>query len=206
MKTTENQKEKSIASLCLKDEALKRNVFKNPECTQLVLRTIMGKDDIVIESVKTGYEVKTAGGATVRYDILARDTKGNYYDIEIPHSSSFAIPERARFYGNVIDACIINPDDPDDLPDVYIIFIITDDILGLGRPVYYTVDSLGDEDRQIQVPVDFGKHTIYVNQKIQDDTPLGKLMADLEQTDPSEFNYQILADKVRELKENENQK
>lgn len=200
MKSTENQRKESIASLCLMDKLLKKNVFKDPECTQLVLRTILKKDDIVIESVETEYEVITEAGVSVIYDILAKDTEGNYYNIEIPRNSARATPKHARFNSNVIDACIIDPaEDLHDFTDVYVIFIIENDMLGLGEPIYYKTTKIYGTD----ITCDDGSYALFVNQKIQDDTPLGKLMADFEQTDPSKFNYQVLAEKVRELKKTE---
>lgn len=42
-------------------------------------------------------------------------------------------------------------------------------------------------------------HIIYVNSQIKDETSLGKLMHDFSCTDPSDMNYQILAEKSKFL-------
>ena len=44
-------------------------------------------------------------------------------------------------------------------------------------------------------------HIIYVNSQIQDGSALGKLMYDFYCTDAGKMNYKILADRVRDFKE-----
>ena len=48
-----------------------------------------------------------------------------------------------------------------------------------------------------------GSHIIYVNNKIKDNTPLGRLMHDFNCADPNEMYYPELAEKARYFKETE---
>ena len=47
-----------------------------------------------------------------------------------------------------------------------------------------------------------GSHIVYVNSKIQDDTPLGRLMHDFYCADPDEMYYKELSNKVKAIKGN----
>ena len=48
-------------------------------------------------------------------------------------------------------------------------------------------------------------HIVYVNNSIQDDTPLGRLMHDFSCADPDEMFYKIFADRIRPHKEDKEQ-
>ena len=82
------------------------------------------------------------------------------------------------------------------LPVTYVIFITENDVLQGNLPLY-------DIDRVIkQNGADFGDgtHIVYVNSKVQDDTPLGKLMQDFYCKDPARMHYSELAAKCGYLK------
>ena len=77
------------------------------------------------------------------------------------------------------------------------IFITQKDVLGHNLPIYHI-------RRKIQeVSEDFkdGAHIIYVNSAIEDETELGRLIHDLHCKNADDMHSEVLARRVRELKE-----
>ena len=87
----------------------------------------------------------------------------------------------------------------DKLPENYVIFITKNDVLQGDLPIYHIHRTIDENGRSF---VD-GSHIIYVNSRIQDDTPLGRLMHDFCCKNPDDMHYKELADKTRYFKENE---
>lgn len=86
----------------------------------------------------------------------------------------------------------------DILPNLYIIFILEDDMFGKGEAVYKinkTID-IKDEDGNY-LNFDDGCNIMYVNGAYRGNNPLGKLMHDFEEKNADKMYYDILADKVR---------
>ena len=170
------------------------------ECTQLILRIILGKADLQVVQSHAQYFIKNLQGRSVRLDVLAKDMFGRYFNIEMQQANSGASPRRARYNSSVLDANITNPGEYyDQLPDSYVIFITEHDVLKGNRPVYdiqRTVSGSG-------APFNDGSHIVYVNASVQDDTDLGKLMFDLHCKDPNQMHYSVLASRSRYFKEDE---
>ena len=82
------------------------------------------------------------------------------------------------------------------LPEAYVIFITENDVLKKGWPLYNVQRCLTDNG---EVFGD-GSHVVYVNAACQDDTPLGRLMQDLNCKDPNKMHYKELADTVTYFK------
>lgn len=53
------------------DEFMTKCFEENTECTELVLRIVMYKDDLRVKSARTQYTLKNLQGRSVRLDILA---------------------------------------------------------------------------------------------------------------------------------------
>ena len=82
------------------------------------------------------------------------------------------------------------------LPDAYVIFITERDVLKKGRPLYNIQRCLTDNGEVFED----GSHVVYVNAACQEDTPLGRLMQDLNCKDPNKMHYKELADTVNYFK------
>ena len=92
----------------------------------------------------------------------------------------------------------LNPgQDFDELPESYVIFIIRDDILGYGLPIYHIDKQIKEVGESFQDEA----HIIYVNSRKQEDTELGGLMHDLHCKNADEMHSPVLAKRVHELKE-----
>ena len=85
-----------------------------------------------------------------------------------------------------------------ELPEGNVIFITRGDVLGGGLPIYH-IDRKVNETGQ-----DFGdgQYILYVNSAIRDEaTELGRLMHDFHCKDADDMYSEILARRVRQLKE-----
>lgn len=166
--------------------------------TQLVLQIILNKQDLRVTEVRTQVFVENLTDRSVRLDVVATDSAGEKFNIEIQRSDKGAGRKRARFNASMMDAgALAKSRDFDALPETYVIFITEHDVMGRGRPVYRiercdteTGECFGD-----------GSHILYVNGAHRDESPIGKLMQDFFCTDPAQMHYGVLADRVRFFKE-----
>ena len=196
-----SKKEKNLQWLrrfCLMDDMFLSVIFQRRECTELLLRLILKREDLIVEKVRTQRDMKNLWGRSARLDILAVDKNGKYYNIEVQRKDEGANPRRARYYSALLDTNITEPGENfEHLAETYVIFITENDVLGLGEPLYHINRFIEEAGALFQDDA----HIIYVNSKIQDETALGKLMYDMYCIDPDDMNYKILADEVRYYKE-----
>ena len=82
------------------------------------------------------------------------------------------------------------------LPEAYVIFITEHDVLQKGWPLYNVQRCLIGNGEVFED----GSHVVYVNAACQEDTPLGRLMQDLNCKDPNKMHYKELADTVSYFK------
>ncbi len=81
----------------------------------------------------------------IRLDVYVSDTN-KMYDIELQTTDTKELPERARYYQDVMDLSSLNKGDfYKDLKDSYVIFICLEDIFHKGLPVY-TFENICRED------------------------------------------------------------
>lgn len=187
-----------IPTLKLLDDDFFTVCFQNNiACTELLLKIILEKEDLFITNTHTQYYVDDLKGHSVRLDAFATDANGVQYNIEVQRGNSGAIPRRARYNSSLIDAQTLPPgQDYSRLPESYVIFITENDVLRKGLPIYHidrTIRETGDEFGD-------GSHIIYVNASCQDDTPLGRLMEDFNNTEPKTMNYAEMADATKYFK------
>ena len=191
---------KLIRSLRLIDDDFMEKVFEDKACAELLLRIILERDDLTVQSVHGQHVVKNLQGRSIRMDILAVDTTGQIHNVEVQRSDKGAGVKRARYNSSLIDANITEAgDDYGKLNETYVIFITENDVLKRNLPIYH-IDRVIRETGEL---FNDKSHIIYVNSKIQDETELGKLMSDFFCTDASDMNYKVLADRVRYFKEDE---
>ena len=189
-----------IRRLRLIDDDFMEKVFEDKACAELLLRIILERDDLTVQSVHGQHVVKNLQGRSIRMDILAVDTTGQIHNVEVQRSDKGAGVKRARYNSSLIDANITEAgDDYGKLNETYVIFITENDVLKGNLPIYH-IDRVIRETGEL---FNDKSHIIYVNSKIQDETELGKLMSDFFCTDANDMNYKVLADRVRYFKEDE---
>ena len=186
----------------LLDDVLMNVVFNNnKEATELVLKIILGMDDLIVEEVKTHEEANSPAvdGKSIVFDILARDSNDNLYDIEMQRANSKLTPERVRFYSNMLGVMQFKKGmDFKELYKTYVIVITEHDYFKRGMPIYVIEQRVKGTD----INFDDGSYKIYVNASYEnDENPVGKLLHDLRCTEPTEMYYEILADSVSHFKD-----
>ncbi len=165
---------------------------------QLILRIVMDKPDLVVISVQIQPFLANLRRRSIRLDVLAIDSDGVKYNIEIQRADKGAGFKRARYHSSMMDANLLKKGkDFNKLPETYVIFITENDVIGDGQPVYHIERYIFESGRIFND----GAHILYVNGAYRGDTPVGKLMHDFFCTDPDDMNYDILADRVRYFKE-----
>ncbi|BDZ78375.1 Rpn family recombination-promoting nuclease/putative transposase [Claveliimonas bilis] len=188
-----------IAELTIMSDIFMRNVLKKQACTEHLLQVIMGRDDLQIKGQILQKDYKNLQGRSAVLDCVACDREKKRYNVEIQQESEGASAKRARYHSALMDMNILESGQGfNELPGSYIIFITREDVLGYGLPIYHI-------DRRIkEVKEDFPDetHIIYVNVKMKNEkTKLGRLMHDLQCKNADEMYSEILAERVRELKE-----
>ena len=187
-----------IKNFTLMSDIFMRNVFKQRECLEYVLQVIMEKQDLKVIDQIIQKDYKNLQGRSAIMDCVARDSEGKQFDVEIQQDNESASPKRARYHSGLMDMNTLNPgQDFDELPESYVIFITSDDILGYGFPIYHIDRHIKEADDSFQDEA----HIIYVNSRKQEDTELGRLMHDLHCKNADKMHSPVLAKRVHELKD-----
>ena len=178
-------------SVCLAD---------NFEGVELILRIVLGRENIKIKSVRTQETMKNLQGRSAVLDVHAIDSTDKEFDVEIQRKDAGAGAKRARHNSSLLDAHILKSgDDTEDIPDSYVIFITENDVMKGNQPIYpverYVI--VGEN----KVLFDDGSHIIYVNGEYRGNDEIGKLMHDFSCTNPDDMNYEALAKKARYYKQ-----
>lgn len=174
----------------------------NYEGVELILRIVLGREDITIKTVRTQELLKNLQGRSAILDVHAVDSSKKEFDVEIQRSDAGAGAKRARHNSSLLDAHILKPgDDIEDIPDSYVIFITENDIMKGNQPIYPVERYVIVGGNKILFAD--GSHIIYVNGKYRGNDEIGKLMHDFSCTDPDDMNYEALAIKARYYKQDE---
>ena len=187
-----------IRSLCMMNNRFMNFMLDdNKEAAQVFLRIILGDDKIKVKNVRIQSFIQNIYGHSSQLDILAQDSKGRYFNVEVQRSDEGAPARRARFYSSILDTHFLQPGKLyEELPDTYVIFITENDVLHDNLPLY-NIRRRIDENAKC---FEDGSHIIYVNSQRRDDTALGKLMQDLYCTEPKNLHYHEFAERMEFLK------
>ncbi len=192
-----------IDNMSLMDDDLFGLVFDgNIPASEILLKTILKRDDIKIVSVEGQKELRNPaiGGRKIRLDILAVDREDHFYNVEVQRRNGGAHPKRARFHSSMVDARMLKEGkDFIDLNESYIIFITEKDYFKHGLPIY-TVNRRFEEFDGV---FEDESHIIYVNGSYKGDDAIGQLMQDFQCKNAADIQNEELAKGVRYFKENE---
>ncbi len=172
----------------------------NIEATELLLKIILKKNDIMVISVvgQREFQSPIVGGRNIRLDILAKDNTGKYYNVEVQKKPEGAHMRRARFNSSMMDSRMLKAGQEfSELQDSYMMFITQTDIFGHGIPVY-TINRHFEETDDL---FDDGSHIIYVNGNYKGEDEVGKLLHDFGCKESKDMYYPELAKGVRHFKE-----
>ena len=191
----------TIRELTLLDDAFMTKVFEDDiKRAQFLLRILFNDDTIKVKKVTTQKRIKNLQGRDLQLDILAEKANGTLFNVEVQNENSGAIPQRARYHMSLLDSKSLPKGQYfDKLPDNYVIFITKHDVLQGKLPIYHIHRTIDENGKSFAD----GSHIIYVNNEIQDETPLGRLMHDFCCKNPDDMHYPELAEKTRYLKEDQ---
>lgn len=192
---------KAIADFTLLDDTFVSKVLENdPENVEFMLRIFLDDDKIKVIKSEIQKRIKNLQGHDLQLDILAQKANGEKFNVEIQNENNGAIAQRARYHLSLLDASSLSKGMSfNELPENYVIFVTKRDYLKGGLPIYHIHRTIDENGKQFND----GSHIIYVNNKIQDDTPLGRLMHDFSCKNPDDMYYENLAARVRYFKEEE---
>ncbi len=174
----------------------------NFEGVELILRIVLGREDIKIKSVRTQEPLKNLQGRSAILDVHAVDSTKKEFDIEIQRKDAGAGAKRARHNSSLLDAHILKAgDDTEDIPDSYVIFITENDVMGKNQAIYHIQRYV--ETNEGKELFGDGSHIIYVNGKYRGNDEVGKPMHDFSCTNPDDMNYEALAKRARYFKQDE---
>ena len=195
--------EQIVDGMNLFDDDLMSMVFDgNIEATELLLKIILKRDDILVESVvgQREFQNPVVGGRNIRLDILAKDSTGKNYNVEVQKKPEGAHIRRARFNSSMMDSRMLKEGQEfSELQDSYMVFITQTDIFGYGIPIY----TINRHFEEIDDLFDDGSHIIYVNGNYNGNDEIGKLMHDFGCKESKDMYYPELAKGVRHFKEEE---
>jgi len=162
----------------------------------------MDREDLQVSRIETQHEVSNIYGRGVRFDVFVTDSLGRDYNFEIQNADSDAIPKRARYNSSMLDYHSLKAGkDWDKLPETYVIFITKRDVLKHALPIYHIDRNIKELDQDFPDEA----HILYVNGENTSDTPLGRLMQDFRQTQADKISSNVLAQRMKLIKNNESE-
>ena len=210
-----------IKHFVLMNDPLARVVFDDNPTLEYLLRIIMKRPDLEVIEKTIQADYKNLEGRSVIMDIVAKDSEGIIYNIEIQQKSEGAVPERARYNAGLMDSKELDEgEDFTKLPNSYIIFITDKDETDriLSEETIPVVKDVGvnqtDDDpespyvhRILRVDERTGRifkdrqTVIYINSRMPDKTELGRLMHDFHCENPDDMYCEPISSRVRKIKE-----
>ena len=195
--------DKAIDDLTLFDDDLMSKVFdKNIPATELLLKIILERDDIKVISVKGQESMKSPypDGRNITLDIIAKDRKGNCFNVEVQRNPKGSNIRRARYHESMMTTRMLKEKQEfKELRDSYVIFICQHDKFKKNMPIYHVDKVVRETGEQFED----GAHIIYVNGKYRGDDDFGKLAHDFNCKKSKSIYFKPLADGVKHFKETE---
>ena len=166
---------------------------------QLIIRTTLSRNDLVVRKVNAQEKIPGVGYKGVVFDALCIDSCGNMYDVEIQKGHFENLPKRASFYEAMLTMHSLTAGGHGytGMPHRYVIFICNGDVFGKGRSVY-DYSGKGRSVYDYRWRLDDGEELgdggciVFVNGEYRNDDAIGRLMADMNQSDPERaFNTEV---------------
>ena len=101
METFEERKVRyieKIKNLTMMSDILARNVLKDKECCEYILRIIMNDSMLTVLDNQVQVDYKNLHGRRAVLDCVAKSWDGRLFNVEIQQEDEGAIPKRARYH------------------------------------------------------------------------------------------------------------
>lgn len=188
-----------LEDLPLMDERLLTSCLAGlPDCAEHILGTIWNRPDLEFRRVRTHVPMHDFMGRPVyRIPVVAETAEGDLYTLGVSNGSrDEAIAEtcldRRMMCLDILTWC----DEPDRQPDVYVARIASSEPLNPEKAVLFG-ELVSD---QTEIELDDGTHLAFVNGLWEGDDDMGKLMADMRETDTDDMRSALLAERVEEVR------
>ena len=191
-----------VEKLTLFHDTFMKVVLNDLEVCQYVIRILMDDPTIEIVDVRNQYRLARLTSKDSILDILAEDSRGRFYNLEIQRDTTPDHPRRTRLYGAMVDGEYLQKgEDYDAMPEVYVIYISRTDLWKMGRmetPVKKYLKGQREDEQY-----DDGQHVIYVNAAVDDGSKKAALLHYFKTADPDDMSQGPLSRRVRYLKREE---
>ena len=189
-----------MENLTLLNDTFMMVALKDIAACQHVIRILMDDPTIEIVEVRTQYRVSRLVSKDSILDILAEDSKGRIYNLEIQRKKDIDHARRTRLYGAMVDSEHLEKGkDYDQMPEVYVIYISETNLWKTG----HTEDSVRKHLDGQKEEYDDGLHILYINAAIDDGTEKAALMRYFKTCDPEDMSQGALSHRVHYLKREE---
>ena len=177
----------TFMSVALRDQA----------AAQEVIRIFTGIPDLKIVSLSTQVRLPRMVSHDAILDVVAEDSSGKIYNIEVQRADNLDHAKRVRYYGAMLDtACLEKGAGYEELPEVYVIYLSERDLWKAGKTVYTVEKKLSGTE----IPYSDGMHIIFANAEANDGTEIARTMQYFKVSDPMEQSHGALSKRVHYLK------
>ena len=133
------------------DDFMKAIFTDNKPLVEYVLRVILGKDDLIVETSETQHDLNFFGSRSLTLDVFAKDSTGKSFNIEVQKADKGAIPQRARYHSAALDISTMPKGSVfDELPDSYVVFITENDVLKGNQATYISGERVTHPRRSLR--------------------------------------------------------
>jgi len=167
---------------------------------EYVLRIIMGKPDLVVKRVETQETLSKVESRGVRLDVLAEDSEGQIFNIEVQRADTVDHARRIRLYSSMIDSELLQKGAAfGKLPTLVMIYISETNIWKLNGAMSRVTKVWEDNG----TPFDDGLEIIGVNAAVDDGSQVAALMSYFKTANPADESQGELSQRVKYLKTNQ---
>ena len=189
-----------VEDLTLLDDTFMKIALNDIEACQHVIRILMDDPSIEIVEVRSQYRISKLVSKDAVLDILAEDTQGRVYNLEIQRKTTLDHARRTRRYNAMVDAEYLEKGkEYSEMPEVYVIYISETDIW----KTWMTESPVEKYLKGQLTEYNDGQHTIYINAAINDGSPKAALMQYFKTCDPDDMSQGALSRRIHYLKREE---
>ena len=173
--------------------------LRDREACQYVLRTLLGKPDLVVRSVRTQYRVSRLVSKDSALDVLAEDQDGKLYNLEVQRADTVDHARRVRYYGSMIDSEFLEKGKKySALPDVYLIYVSETDLWKYGLAAYPVRRCFQNLEH-----CEDGVKVLYANAAVDDGSQRARMLRYFRTADPEDRSQGALSERGHLLKREE---
>ena len=155
------------------DDVFFTKLAEDREFCQEILQVILEMPELEVVEVFPQKQLRNVKGRSVIVDVLCKDAKERYFNIEVQKEDDDDHQRRVRYNGSNIETYITEKGISfEEMPDVYVVFISQFDYFKQGKTIYH-IDRIIRETQQV---VDNGYYEVYVNTKVDDGSDIAGLM------------------------------